>query len=355
MAIWPLLLGYLALDFWVFKGPLKQETQRLSSGGTKKEMMDDRKIIAFVFKKPIYLSQVDFAVEQQFHLMGKTSADTSPDVRRIWRQRMMNILIDEGILRLKVKANASRFPVPEEEIEKDFLQFKKRFTNEDDYKNALAALHISGDREMKLRLKAVLQQERYLQEIIKEAVHVSDEEAKQWYNNYPDELIMPERVHIRHIFIALLDHPNDGAQRAQTILDSLNKGTSSFAQLASEYSDDLRSKEQGGDLGWMRASRVEPDFAAALFDHNLITEGKTTIVKTKLGWHIVDLLGRKEQKRLSYEQAETSIKKALKATKTPVALEKFSQQIRAQHANRIMINDDLLDAPWTTKHIKEKF
>jgi len=60
LLIWLVLVGYIALDFLVFKGPL----HRSLTSGNEPEPDVARGIAARVFHKPIYLSQLDYAVDK---------------------------------------------------------------------------------------------------------------------------------------------------------------------------------------------------------------------------------------------------------------------------------------------------
>jgi len=60
-----------------------------------------------------------------------------------------------------------------------------------------------------------------------------------------------------------------------------------FAELAETYSTGPTSLN-GGDLGWFQPENMEPEFSAAVAD---LEKGETTSepVKTKFGWHVIQL------------------------------------------------------------------
>jgi peptidyl-prolyl cis-trans isomerase C len=74
---------------------------------------------------------------------------------------------------------------------------------------------------------------------------------------------------------------------AKAIIAELAEGKA-FGKLAEEKSQDAGSAEDGGDLGWITQSSVVPKFGAALAK---LEKGKYTMnpVKSKFGWHIIQL------------------------------------------------------------------
>jgi len=78
---------------------------------------------------------------------------------------------------------------------------------------------------------------------------------------------------------------------AEALVDSLNLGIK-FELLAKNHSQDS-SAEKGGDLGYYRRGLLDPAFERAL-DQLRNGQYSTTPVKTDRGWHIVRVIGRKE-------------------------------------------------------------
>ena len=78
---------------------------------------------------------------------------------------------------------------------------------------------------------------------------------------------------------------------ADSLIDTLNLGMS-FELLAKAHSQDT-SAAKGGDLGYFKRGQLDPVFERAL---DLLKNGQYSAnpVKTKLGWHIPRVLGRKE-------------------------------------------------------------
>jgi len=115
---------------------------------------------------------------------------------------------------------------------------------------------------------------------------------------------LPDSVSSRHILIryqGLQTAPQDVTrtkEAAKKLADSLssviNKDKSKFETLASEFSEDLSNKEEGGDLGFVGPGRMVPAFNDFIFDNN---EGTVGVVETNFGYHVAEVLEQKNKQR----------------------------------------------------------
>jgi peptidyl-prolyl cis-trans isomerase SurA len=108
-----------------------------------------------------------------------------------------------------------------------------------------------------------------------------------------EQKAMVNQVHVRHILMKTNELADDATvhQKLQALRDRISKGED-FAGLASITSEDPGSASQGGDLGWAGPGSFVPEFDAAVdkLKDNEISEP----FKTQYGWHIVQLLGRRQ-------------------------------------------------------------
>lgn len=104
---------------------------------------------------------------------------------------------------------------------------------------------------------------------------------------------MVEQVHARHILIKTNELQDDATveQRLDAVRERILKGED-FAGLAATLSEDPGSAAEGGDLGWTSPGTFVPEFEAQLAS---LKEGEISQpFHTQFGWHIVQLLGRRE-------------------------------------------------------------
>ncbi|EKE11263.1 MAG: Protein-export membrane protein secD, accessory membrane protein [uncultured bacterium] len=82
-------------------------------------------------------------------------------------------------------------------------------------------------------------------------------------------------------------------QRAREILAKIISGED-FTQLAKDNSQDPGSKDQGGDLGFVKKGTFVPEFDKILFEGNLKDgEVYNNLVETQFGWHIIRKIEQK--------------------------------------------------------------
>lgn len=104
-------------------------------------------------------------------------------------------------------------------------------------------------------------------------------------------------------------------QKAQDLLKQI-QGGADFTELAKQNSEDPGSKDQGGDLGFVKRGTFVPEFDKVLFDSNL-QPGQVypQVVESDFGYHIIKLL----EVRGDGDNKEVYSQHILLAKKTPPA------------------------------------
>ena len=155
VAIYSLLLLYIAADLFVFEGPLHR---RLHSGdpNSPQAIAEAKKhgLVARVFGQPIMVSQLDRAVADRLRLQGRDPSDLGSDELRLLRYAALNDLIDHQILRVKTRAHAEDLPLSEEEIDDEMARFTSRFSSKEELESAMNAQGIGSEKEMRYRFPA---------------------------------------------------------------------------------------------------------------------------------------------------------------------------------------------------------
>ncbi len=145
------------------------------------------------------------------------------------------------------------------------------------------------------------------------APQVTDAEIQQYYNQHLKDYQVDDQVKVRHILIKVdgNDPKADAAAKAkaQDVLDQLHHG-GNFAELAKKYSDDPGSKEQGGELGFLKHGATVPEFDKAAFS---LQPGQTSgLVRSKYGYHIIQV----EEKQTAHTRPLSEVKAEIQATLT---------------------------------------
>jgi peptidyl-prolyl cis-trans isomerase D len=129
----------------------------------------------------------------------------------------------------------------------------------------------------------------------------------------PELFVQPEKRHLRHILLQVGDPKEDAAVKAKAeALAQRAKAGEDFAKLAQANSQDPGSASKGGDLGWEERKRWEPAFADAAFS---MKEGEISApIKTKFGYHIIQVEGIQPASSKTFEQARTELESDYRRT-----------------------------------------
>ena len=142
----------------------------------------------------------------------------------------------------------------------------------------------------------------------------------------PDRQTLVTETRARHIL--LKTSPSLSDDEARQRLDQLGqriRGGEDFAALAQEYSDDKASGARGGELGWVAPGMVVPQFEQEM--KSLQPNQISAPFKTQFGWHIVQVLERR-QGRASPEMERARVREALLRRRSDEEWELFLRRLR---------------------------
>ncbi len=311
----------------VWRDPLRQALTRLTAPPSP--------VVARVFNCPITRSQLDRALSARLWRDGQSCEALTPDARHHARAAALDELIDDELLRVKA---AESTPVSSAQITARLQQFSSRFESPAALARALKSQGMASECDLRDHLTAHLQQEQYLESRIGLLATPSEEDARRWFDRNQLALALPERIEARHIFLPTLDHPAEEARATLAgALADLTAGRQGFTALAHEISEDPATKDRGGVLGWMTRDRLPNDFAAQVF---ALADHQPTLVRTHLGWHLVEVTARQPSTHRTYEQAKPEIMAALAAVHRQQLVREFRATLRRYEDAHIVVVDN---------------
>jgi peptidyl-prolyl cis-trans isomerase SurA len=140
-----------------------------------------------------------------------------------------------------------------------------------------------------------------------------------------DATLSVTQTHARHILIKTneLTSESDARTRLLQIKERIDNGVP-FEQLARQYSDD-GSAAKGGDLGWINPGDTVPEFERAMND---LKDGEVSgPVQSPFGWHLIQVLGRRNQD-VTQERQRLTARQAIRERKAEEAFQDWVRQIR---------------------------
>ena len=134
------------------------------------------------------------------------------------------------------------------------------------------------------------------------------------------------QTHARHILITPTEFVTDkDAENRINQLELRLEGGDDFAELAKSNSDDKGSAIKGGDLGWTSPGEMVPDFENEM---NKLKPGEISKpFKTQFGWHIVQVLERREYDN-SEDLKRARAREIIRARKIQEATQNWLRSLR---------------------------
>jgi parvulin-like peptidyl-prolyl isomerase len=181
-------------------------------------------------------------------------------------------------------------------------------------------------------------------------VQVSDAELKAFYDKNQDQFKIPERIHASHILVKAIvpqmkqeirsKNPNikdadldkeisterDALKaKADKLYTEVQANPAKFEEVAKASSDDPMSAKNGGDLGFLVSSNIDPAFWAAA---EKTEKGKLYpgVVTSQFGYHIIKVFDRQEPHQQTFEEAKDMLREHLEQEKKQVFLQKWAEQ-----------------------------
>lgn len=221
---------------------------------------------------------------------------------------------------------------------------------------------IDHDPEVKAKIdlyKKVILAQAYVEE-------AAAKEARKYYDSNPNEF---EKLKLSHILIRfgtpkeinearrqkrknpniIIPHPEKEAlDLANKVYDLLKNG-GNFAKLAKEYSEDIRTKENGGDLG--PVSKNEPLLSRVGFQPLLEKAFEMKVgetggpIKTTIGYHLIIVTAPLEV--IPFEEAKNRLVLKTKRDVRTKILAQLKEKHKVQYAPELMIQQQPAIEPST--------
>jgi len=254
----------------------------------QREMIDD--IIAQVGEEIVLLSEV----EEQYSLVSEQQGNLPAEAKC----QIIDQLLSQKLILNQAKLDS--IVVADEEIE---TQLNARIDRILGYMQGdvtqFEAYYGKSVNEVKEEFRQDLRSQittERMQATILGDVKITPAEVKDFFSMIPKdslpyfnsevelgELIFKPKVNDEERMIAM--------NKAQEIRDRIVEGGEDFAELASQYSEDLGSAKLGGDLGWAKRNTFVPEFEASAYT---LEKGEISeLVETQFGFHILQLIERR--------------------------------------------------------------
>jgi peptidyl-prolyl cis-trans isomerase C len=185
---------------------------------------------------------------------------------------------------------------------------------------------LDKDPEVVRTMKQVMIQKLLKDQFDKQRMEdITDDECKKFYDSHPDQYNKPEEVRVSSILV------KDMATAKKVMNDPRIKGVDNqqFRNLVAEYSQDLATKDRGGDLRYFDAKTKDvpkPIVDAAFALQNI--GDVSPPVRTEQGVVILKLTGRRKALVRTFDEVKQQIRNQIYRDKRQEAMESFVKNLR---------------------------
>jgi peptidyl-prolyl cis-trans isomerase C len=158
----------------------------------------------------------------------------------------------------------------------------------------------------------------------------SEAECWRYFEARKNQYVVGQAVHLRHILFAVTPGVNVQAlsvhaDKALISLLGRDVPVDLFGKLAAELSN-CPTSTQGGDLGWVGPQDCAPELATTLFFQSEVPVGlgvQPRLIHTRFGFHIIDVLERKDGKTLVFHEVHERVAAQLAMQSRAKALHQY--------------------------------
>ena len=231
-------------------------------------------------------------------IQNKIDPRTNPDAFIRLQSSVIQSMVDQKIM-LEM-AELDSIVVDEKEVnqalDQQIQMLVAQAGGESQAEDALGQPIKDFRREFWYDMKDRMISERYQQQLLS-AIVVTRSEVKEFYKTYKDSLpVLPMMAKVRHLQVPI--KPGVAAkEKTKSFLSELKSqivdGNSSFSGVAKAHSLDP-SKNNGGELGWVKRGSLVKNFETAAFTIEL---GEISDpIETEFGYHILETLEKQGDK-----------------------------------------------------------
>lgn len=245
-----------------------------------------------------------------------------PDIQNRADARKKEILQNEkndvSNLLLEKEYKKRNITTSENEIEEYKLKLIDTFGSKDALMLALKNSDTS-EKKLDILISEQIKQDKLLKELgIKE---IKDSQAEKFYKENKKLFDIKERYQIYQLYIK-----KDDLSLVNEIKNKIN--TLNFVQMAKKYSQDEKTAEFGGNLGYIDINTLALELKDEILKQKVETVSQP--IKTSKGYYFIYLKDKTAPKKLTFDEAKEDIKQYLYQKEKEELLQKFLEGLKAK-------------------------
>lgn len=273
--------------------------------------------------EPVYAAEISLMMQNiQGYLSSQGQQVTDEEIAQVATQRV----VEQKLL----AQEATRFGIkPDEQRISQMMDLTERQAGGQENLAKALAQGGSDTAQLEQMFREMELGRSFIAEQVQPTIEVSDQEIANYYNEHPDQFVVGEQVHARHILIKVEPGADEAAVEAARVKaeqahDRAVAEGADFAELARELSEGP-SAPRGGDLGFFAKDQMVPAFADAAF---ALEPGQISpVVQTNFGYHVIKVEEHREAGTVPLDEARDPIQRKIVNDKTNVAVSQLLRKL----------------------------
>jgi peptidyl-prolyl cis-trans isomerase C len=281
---------------------------------------------AQLFADPVLAKGKDFTikrsqVEEAFLKFKANAAAQGQAIPEAQRNDVERRILDRLITMQVVGARATEDDKAEakEKADKFMGEAMEQATSEAAFRRQLLAMGLT-EAEFKADILERAIVEQVIERELRPQAVVTEADVKKFYDENPSRFEQPETVKMQHIHVSTMDPATrrelpaaEKTKKRELIDQTLTRARAGedFAKLVNDVSDDVRTKERGGEYTVARGT-MEPVFAGVEAAAFSLRPGQISdVLVSAFGFHIVKQIERTPARQIPYSEVSERIRDAL--------------------------------------------
>lgn len=287
-------------------------------------MFERGHLLAVTHEQGIYEADVQREIGEVRSANGEKSIDLP-------NANMQRTTLSHLIANIAARYLARDETISEAGVDREIGLIQFQFRNSDACLTALAANNLSR-RSLRSEIAANLRAEKWLERQLGSVTKVTDNDCAEYFGAHQQLYSLPARFRASHLFLAAPSAtPPEIVDLKRRTIDSIHVRIchgESFLELVAPTSEDEATQMRGGDLGFFSEFRMPSDFFPAVARMQI---GEiSSPVRTRLGFHIIQLTDFEPGRRMLFREAEAEIRWTLENEKRRTAAQKLAAELARQ-------------------------
>ncbi len=270
-------------------------------------------LVATVNGEGITKTQFGAMVDRSMARYKSNGHTLPPGIEQRIKESVLRRMIDDKVIALSAKKEG--VSVPAAELTKKFDDHKKRFRTEEAFASYLKRSN-NTEESMKADLERNMLRDKVVEKLSGN-VEILPADVQKYYDDNRVRFVQKEQIRAARILVRVkVEAPQAEWKAAEKKIKSLHKQVlkagAEFGAIAKENSEGPE-KSRNGELGWMTKNRMPPSFDKVAFA--LKPNAVSAPVKTRLGWEIIKVFEKREEKQQPLEEVKENIERSLTARK----------------------------------------